>query len=722
MSKPRLNLLPLEDRCTPASFVGTTITLDDGGEVLTISTSTSGEYILSSTVDVNGETGPVVFTPEGSGPISVMDTVNSTSVLFANSTAEYAHAFNVELNDGSQGVRFDGASAFGTNNLSVTVDRHIAVNPLALVSTTTGSIALAANMQTAARIGEFIGVDVQGKITATDTGSVSVQGRGGLFVNSYGLFGVQVLGTAAIISTGTGTLTATGTGGGGSGDASIGVHVAGGAKIASGTASILVTGNGGGGAGQGNYGVLVQNANSAIYSDAGNVTVNGSAGTGGTKSYAVGVYLNDFGSVTTRLDGTLQVTGLGGGTGNSAHNNGVFVVSTSSISSDNGNFTLSGTGGGGSGGGSMGVHVAEGGGVSSGKQLIVTGTGGTGTGDYNVGVMVQGLGSVLSSPSGTVIVEGTSGANGQGNNIGVMVYNGGKINTDGIGTVVVKGTGKGPINGRNYGVFVIEEGAEIFSNGLVSIEGIAPTSGNVATEAVFVSNNGSITSTSSVTINADALSIDSNTGSISAGIGTVTLQPRTTGLKISLGGSGTPILNLLTAELARITAGTLVIGNSGAGEIRITGPVSGMNVIPRVQLVTGGDIVSERNSTLYVGSAELTLAATGFIQLPTSNSDFRTYSAGITTLATGSRVNLPINGVVPDQYGRLDVDIELNLNNAVLTLSGNYVPLPGNVFTLVNTGKVTGTFANTPDNTVMVFNGKSLRINYTTTSVTATVV
>ena len=46
----RPHLTRLEDRSTPASFAGNTITLDDATEVLTISTSAGGTYTLTSTV------------------------------------------------------------------------------------------------------------------------------------------------------------------------------------------------------------------------------------------------------------------------------------------------------------------------------------------------------------------------------------------------------------------------------------------------------------------------------------------------------------------------------------------------------------------------------------------------------------------------------------------------------------------------------------------------
>jgi hypothetical protein len=731
MLKPRLRLTPLEDRCTPASFAGNVITLDDGGETLTILTDTSGQYTLTSTVDVNESTEPVVFTPDG--PVSVVDAVGSASVLFANSTVAYAHSFSVVLNDGSQGVSFDGSTDFSANNLSVTVDRNIAVNAFANVTTSTGNIDFSANMQAAARIGEFIGVDVKGQVTTTGTGNVTVQGRGGL-LNIYGMFGVQVLGSGGGISTDSGTLTVTGTGGGGSGAANIGVHVASGAGIATGSGTLNVTGTGGAGVGQGNYGVLVQNAGSGITSTGGSINVLGTAGTNGSTSYGVGVFENDGASISTGGTGTISVNGIGGGTGTAAFNYGVFVVGTNStITTTSGGLTVIGTGGGGSGGGGVGVHVAEGGVVASGGKIAVNGTGGAGSGgDYNVGVMVQGAGTAITSVGGNtaidnVVVDGTAGANGSGYNIGVMAYNGGKISAMGTGALVLNGTGKGPNNGRNYGVFILENGATISGNGIVRLTGTAPSSGNFTTEAVFVSNKGSITSTSNVMVTADAMRIDSNGGSISSGAGTVTIKPRTAGLKTLLGGMETmdtgAVLTLSNFDLGRIQAGTIVIGSTAAGSIKFTDNVGfGFgSPIQNVEFLTGGDITFARDR-LVGGATNMLLKAAGNIVLPGSTSGFYQYNAERVKLADGSKVQIPINGNLPNQSGDFRVGGIADLNNSTLSLTGAYVPKPGDVLTLVLAVERIGSFSNAPDNTVMVFNGVSLRIDYNATSVTATVV
>ena len=74
-----------------------------------------------------------------------------------------------------------------------------------------------------------------------------------------------------------------------------------------------------------------------------------------------------------------------------------------------------------------------------------------------------------------------------------------------------------------------------------------------------------------ITVNADSMDI-SSTAVVTAGSGqTVTLQPETNGTLINVGGAdvfGTT-LGLTDAELDRITAGLVQIGNSNSGNINI---------------------------------------------------------------------------------------------------------------------------------------------------------
>jgi len=91
------------------------------------------------------------------------------------------------------------------------------------------------------------------------------------------------------------------------------------------------------------------------------------------------------------------------------------------------------TGGGGTGNvvASVGVHVANGGGITaSGTGTVdVAGYGAAGAGNANYGVLVQGANSVIGSSGGAVTVTGESDSNVPG--YGTFLFYGGKINTTG---------------------------------------------------------------------------------------------------------------------------------------------------------------------------------------------------------------------------------------------------------------------------------------------------
>ena len=172
-------LTPLEDRCTPASFAGNTITLDDPGETLTIAAVGVGLYFLTSTTDVNGNPGSVSFTP-GAGPVTVVDTAANTSLRFGNHAVDFIHSFEVTLSNATL-VGFGNNTSFGENSLSVTTTRRIVVGPDASVTTTSGNITFSANQQAVATTDFSNAVVLRNSARVTSvSGTVSVSGRGGL--------------------------------------------------------------------------------------------------------------------------------------------------------------------------------------------------------------------------------------------------------------------------------------------------------------------------------------------------------------------------------------------------------------------------------------------------------------------------------------------------------------------------------------------------------------
>lgn len=72
------------------------------------------------------------------------------------------------------------------------------------------------------------------------------------------------------------------------------------------------------------------------------------------------------------------------------------------------------------------------------------------------------------------------------------------------------------------------------------------------------------------------------------------------------------------------------------------------------------------------------------------------------------------------QYDQLIASGTVNLGSSTLSLNPSYTPANGTVFTIVQAGTVTGTFAGLADGATVTANGLTFRVNYTGTTVTLT--
>jgi hypothetical protein len=195
------------------------------------------------------------------------------------------------------------------------------------------------------------------------------------------------------------------------------------ATVASSSLGMVTIRGRGGDSGSAEYGVLIKNGG-AVVGGSSTLTV---AGTGGAtpNGSAYGVYMTGASSTITSIGGDVQVTGVGGGSGNSSFNYGVYV--------SGGLLTAGGAGA---------VTVSGAGGSTSGFQA--TGPAVTGA-DYGVYVAgAPGVSAVISSGGGDVHVSGTGGGQSGGNNYGVYVSSGGQVSAGAVGSVTILGTGALP--------------------------------------------------------------------------------------------------------------------------------------------------------------------------------------------------------------------------------------------------------------------------------------
>ena len=326
------------------------------------------------------------------------------------------------------------------------------------------------------------------------------------------------------------------------------------------------------------------------------VTVSGRGGDSGSEQ--IGVEVASGGVISGGTTGTNTITGTGGDSSGGS-NHGVIVNIVANITSAGGDVKVTGQAGA-SAGSSYGVAVANGSTITAGGSGTVTvmGTGANSSGGNDAGVIVNSsLGTATITSSGAnVSVTGQGGSGSGGSNIGVEILQTSKITAGGSGTVTVTGTGGNTAVTSNYGV-LSSTGAQVTSGGgAVSVTG---TGGGSTVIGIFVNLNSSISTgnNAALTLTADGMTFH-NTATVSAGNGTATLQNKSAGTAISLGGADSAgTLGLDDGELDRVKAGTLRIGRndaSASGNISLSSLIdltAGANTIPTLHLITGAGVI-----------------------------------------------------------------------------------------------------------------------------------
>jgi filamentous hemagglutinin family protein len=281
------------------------------------------------------------------------------------------------------------------------------------------------------------------------------------------------------------------------------------------------------------------------------------AWTRGTASFSSGVGI--FGStITGGSSGYVQISGTNNSTAQTTGRlQGVWLDASSGVSS-----TI----------------------TSSGGAVYVTGKGG-GAASYNYGVAITD-GLITSGGSGFVSVTGTGGAGSGIGNAGVA-FNGNSLST-GISS----------------------------SGGTISVTG---TAGVPSSEGVWfvTGKSGSIVSGNNANVSVTTDSFVMDQGAINAGSGNVTIQNRTAGTLVNVGGddvtTGSPLtLGVSNAELNRITAATTKIGSTTAGNLTVSTAIT--------TAATTGNLYLQSNGTATVNTSSVVASGAGlFIQTTGGN-------------------------------------------------------------------------------------------------------
>ena len=356
------------------------------------------------------------------------------------------------------------------------------------------------------------------------------------------------------------------------------------------------------------------------------------------------ILVNSGGHLATQ-DGALTLAANQQATSTSGNFKGVSVSGTIE-STGTGIVTVLGKGGDDPAGNQVGVIVLGGGlirGGSTGDSTLVTGYGGISVGTANSGVQVAG--GTIQSVGGNIDIIGVGGGTGgaSSGNGGIGILNSGQVLGGTNGNVILDGA-RGV--GTGNAIALAATGATVSSSG-----------------------------TGNITIIGDTIRIDTSGTTINAGANLVSLHQKTDGTPIDIGSPAGPNNNLVelsNAELNRITAGTVQVGDSHSGAINITAVISPLNY-----------------NTLSIGHAAAFTSSGGFVSDVTSGTVYEKMLVA----------------------GALSIDPA-----ATLTVnSATYVPTASDSFTIINNtsaGTTTGAFSGKPEGATVPVGGFNERITY----------
>ena len=387
-------------------------------------------------------------------------------------------------------------------------------------------------------------------------------------------------------------------------------------------------------------GTIAMAAGSGITSNGGNILLGGGSA-GSATSYAAGYasVLSGVSLVSSNLTaggGDISIKGKGNSVfTNTSSMRGVDLSGTTISTTGSGTITIDGVGGNGNVTNlNVGIGLTNNATITAGTGAItMTGTATTTAGGYyNSGIWLYGSGSKVTG-AGAISLTGVGGGSTYASlNQGVRLE-GGQVIATGTGTVTLNGTSGTTTGtaGPNAGVEISSSGVAKTDTGNISITGLSGTTG--ATD-VLLSGAGSVSSNSgNVTFTANSYSGD-NTEIVNAGTGIVTMQNRTVGTLIDVGGtdaSGT--LGISNAEIGRVTAGSIVIGSVAqqTGNLTVSSAIDTTGASNFSLISTGGIAVNNNIAKTTAGATTLNLQANSNI-IVAANKTISSTSGALNTI------------------------------------------------------------------------------------------
>lgn len=613
----------------------------------------------------NSDSGAITITGTA-GPNS-----NSAGVIIENTGA--ATGTGATSQTGS--IKITGSSSDPVNGDGVVISANVSVR-----STGTTAGAAPITIKGTSTAGQGVRIDAVGTKVTSVAGDISITGStAATSVNHYGVF---ILNSAVISSTGTGahaakiTIDGTDTGDG------LGVFIIG-SSVTSADGAIQITGTGVPG------GLYIQNG-SVSASGTGSITLNGTSNATGSE-FADGV--NIYGSQVTTASNSIAITG------NSASNNGVRVMVSSTVQSTGaGAITLNGTSTAGFTGGE-GVAIDGSQVQSAGGDIQFTGITSS-----DCGVTVTAAAAVGTTGAGAITFHGTttaglSAANGHGalvsqsqvstvdgniaitgntsSRVGVAIYSSSGLQVTGAGSITLDGTSTGTTQAR---------GAETSASALGTVGGtIQITGSNAANGGVNLASGSTLAATgaASIVVASTAGALTSAAQISSAG-GAI----QVTGPSVQVSSGPVQTTGAANINLAA-SAGLLSVNSAvttGTGNIQLNG--NSIQLLGGPFQTTGAGTIQFTVATGFLSVNHATISAATALTLATPD-----------TAASGNDISLT-NGAVVQSTGS-DVTIQagdnVNLSSPSTASAAGKVSIASDVgvadtasSTLTVTGTLTG--------------------------------
>lgn len=634
------------------------------------SDGSDGVQIVGATTFISSENGDVAITgssttANGAGG----EGIQSSGIVETTGTG------NVTLSGTAQGVNSDGILLFSTGEV------RAASGDIEIGGTSTNDT----------------GVTLQGLVSASGSGNVTVNGSGG--VNS-GDYGVSATGTSSQIHSVDGNITINGNSVGDEG-----VLIAGGADvIASGTGSIAIEGVATGLDAGSRYGVFVASSGTNIQASGGDISISGESATD------TGTLITSGAVVENSNGGNIDITGQGGTRSNA---DGVSIESsTTLISTTDGYINITGTSTGDEGVQSAGRVVS-----TSGDITIE----GSGTSINGHGVAILGSGAEVSSVDGNVSLIGDSQLED-----GIRLDSGATVSTSGSGNVVLDGSSSGTDTG--------DSGVVLFEGAVSAVDGDVTISGTGEYTGVALASNSQADVSGS-----GKLTIDGAGGlgrgvhlapnvSASTADGDLLIQGTASGLDgVDLEGSqivttGTGSADISGSSLLMSQMATIYSGGNVAVDVNGDASLATIVSIGDVSVRSASGVIRDHDNPVDVSGANVTfsgIVAPGITQgILNVSGDFN--------FEDGSLFNLDLDGVLPGEgagnHDQLSVagGITISSNVGLVLTQSTTFALGETITILENDGSdpVNGAFSGLPEGSFIASTGDGVasqlfRISYT---------